>query len=345
MQRTKWTDTHPKVSPRWNVDDFFRKHKLKTRIRRPFACKGRQACEAICPLPVSLPHRLQKPQLWGDPELPRWTPTYTFWASNTYLSPKPFLSRFGIYFEPILGSKLVPESSQNRIKINVAIRLRFLIDFSCKMLCYIKLPIQSNHQKTIRFFNILVHSTCYKLLLKLIKAWIHFAIKINQNFSKNLSKNHIAFKVGFGNTCFLFFDCFQLDFGPILVPKWAAFCCWKRHRKRYQAQAGLQRRSRPHLGPLRNRFGNIFEQFLIKFGHNFKANFPSKARRYTSISRTLLYLHRSSKLKTQNRSYLKPQGVSEILSTLILKEMLHCVFLEGFGSAKVMSSDENITGP
>ena len=66
---------------------------------------------------------------------------------------------------------------------------------------------------------------------------------------------------------------------------------------------------------------------------------------YKSISVTLLYLHRSSKLKTQNRSYLEPQGVSEVLSTLILKEMLRCVFLEESGSAKVMSSDENITGP
>ena len=50
-------------------------------------------------------------------------------------------------------------------------------------------------------------------------------------------------------------------------------------------------------------------------------------------------------IETQNRSYLEPKAVSEVLSTLILKEMLRCVLLEGSGSAKVMSSDENITGP
>ena len=43
--------------------------------------------------------------------------------------------------------------------------------------------------------------------------------------------------------------------------------------------------------------------------------------------------------------YLEPQGVSEGLSTLIVKEVLRCVFLEGSGSAKVMSSDERFTGP
>ena len=36
--------------------------------------------------------------------------------------------------------------------------------------------------------------------------------------------------------------------------------------------------------------------------------------------------------KTQKRSYLKPQGVSEGLSTLILKEILRGVFLDGSGS-------------
>ena len=50
-------------------------------------------------------------------------------------------------------------------------------------------------------------------------------------------------------------------------------------------------------------------------------------------------------VKTQNSSYLDAQGVSEGLSTLIVKEISRCVFLEGSGSAKVMSSDENFTGP
>ena len=45
--------------------------------------------------------------------------------------------------------------------------------------------------------------------------------------------------------CFSFwkFHRFQLDFGGILTPKWARFCCCKRRWKHPQAQTGLQRHS------------------------------------------------------------------------------------------------------
>ena len=83
-------------------------------------------------------------------------------------------------------------------------------------------------------------------------------MKIDQNFIKNQSKKDIKLKVDFGNICFLIFARFQLDFGSILAPKWAEFCCGKRRRKYYQAQTGLQRPSGPHLGPFWKRFGTIF---------------------------------------------------------------------------------------
>ena len=83
-------------------------------------------------------------------------------------------------------------------------------------------------------------------------------MKIDQNFIKNQSKKNIRLKICFGSICFFIFVCFQLDFGSILGPKWAEFCCGKRRRKHYQAQTGLQRPSGPHLGPFWKRFGTIF---------------------------------------------------------------------------------------
>ena len=62
------------------------------------------------------------------------------WASNRYPPAKPFLNRFGTDFEPILAPKMVQKSSKNLSKIGVCIRLRFLIDFSLKILLYIKAP-------------------------------------------------------------------------------------------------------------------------------------------------------------------------------------------------------------
>ena len=53
----------------------------------------------------------------------------------------------------------------------------------------------------------------------------------------------------------------------------------------------------------------------------------------------------SFNIENTKRSYLGPQAVSEGLSTLIFKEILRCVFLEGSGLAKVMSSEENFTSP
>ena len=83
-------------------------------------------------------------------------------------------------------------------------------------------------------------------------------MKIDQIFIKNQSRKDIKLKVNFGNTCFLIFDCFQLDVGPILARKWSAFCCGKRRRKHYRAQTGLQRPSGLQPEPFWKRFGTIF---------------------------------------------------------------------------------------
>ena len=83
-------------------------------------------------------------------------------------------------------------------------------------------------------------------------------MKIDQNFIKNQSKKDIKLKVDFGNICFLIFARFQLDFGSILAPKWAGFCCRKRRRKHYQAQTGLQRPSGLQPERFWKRFGTIF---------------------------------------------------------------------------------------
>ena len=62
------------------------------------------------------------------------------WASKRYPHAKPFPNRFGTDFAPILAPKIVQKSTKNRSKIGVCIRLRFLIDFSLKILLYIKAP-------------------------------------------------------------------------------------------------------------------------------------------------------------------------------------------------------------
>ena len=50
-------------------------------------------------------------------------------------------------------------------------------------------------------------------------------------------------------------------------------------------------------------------------------------------------------IETQTGRISGPRAVSGGLSTLILKEILRCVFLEESGSAKMMSSDENCNSP
>ena len=57
------------------------------------------------------------------------TPTSLLWASKRYPHSKPFQNRFGTDFEAILVPKMVQKSIKNRSKIDVCMRLRFLIDF------------------------------------------------------------------------------------------------------------------------------------------------------------------------------------------------------------------------
>jgi len=103
----------------------------------------------------------------------------------------------------------------------------------------------------------------------LIKIWSHFCFKIDQNLIKNLSKNGIEFKVGFGIGIFSIFGRFLTNFGPILAPKWPAFCPENRTWKRSRPPSGLQRPSGPHLKPFWERFGSIFDNFFVNFGQNF----------------------------------------------------------------------------
>ena len=61
-------------------------------------------------------------------------------ASNRCPHAQPFRNRFGTDFETILDPKMVQKSTKNRSKIDVCIRLRFLINFSIKNLFYIQAP-------------------------------------------------------------------------------------------------------------------------------------------------------------------------------------------------------------
>ena len=137
-------------------------------------------------------------------------------------------------------------------------------------------PNLAKSLKNNAFFNIFAYSACYNLTSNLIKTSIHFDMKIDQKFIKNQSKKDIKLKVDFGNICFLIFARFQLDFGSILAPKWAKFCPENPTWERYRAQNGFQRPSGPHLGPSWERFGSIFEQFLVNFLENFNLIFNQR---------------------------------------------------------------------
>ena len=65
---------------------------------------------------------------------------HVFLQSLPYPHPKPFRDRFGAEIEAIVVPKLVQKSTKNRSKIDVCIRLRFLMDFPFKILFYIKAP-------------------------------------------------------------------------------------------------------------------------------------------------------------------------------------------------------------
>ena len=90
-----------------------------------------------------------------------------------------------------------------------------------------------------------------------------------QIFIENQSRKDIKLKVDVGNICFLIFDCFQLDFGPILAPKMAESNQGNRFWKRSRPPSGLQRPSGPYLGPFWDRFGNMFKEFLVNFDQNY----------------------------------------------------------------------------
>ena len=49
--------------------------------------------------------------------------------------------------------------------------------------------------KSNRFFNKIAYPACHKLSLNLIKIWLHFCFKINQNLIKNRTKNDVEFKI------------------------------------------------------------------------------------------------------------------------------------------------------
>ena len=59
---------------------------------------------------------------------------WLFLRFETLSSFKALQNRFGTDFEAILAPKMVQKSIKNRYKIDVCIRLRFLIDFSFKNL-------------------------------------------------------------------------------------------------------------------------------------------------------------------------------------------------------------------
>ena len=62
----------------------------------------------------------------------------------------------GTVFEAILAPKMIQKSTKNQSKIDVCIRLRFLINF------WFKIELAKSI-KTYWFFNILGYSACYKL--------------------------------------------------------------------------------------------------------------------------------------------------------------------------------------
>ena len=189
---------------------------------------------------------------------PELRPALSFWSFDTLSSfkalLKPLRNRFWSDFGSKNGLKINPKSNQSQCRYSTSFFNSFFIQNSMVH----QTPDLAKSLKNQWFFNIFAYSACYNLTSNLVKTSIHFDMKIDQKFIKNQSKKDIKLKVDFGNICFLIFARFQLDFGSILAPKWARFCCWKRPRKHYRAQIRFQRPSGPQLGRFWNRFGTIF---------------------------------------------------------------------------------------
>ena len=127
-------DAHPDISPRTVIKQQVvheRVHRgVEVLIRRPLSLDRLSGVWGqLNPLPCSpFPEPKFRP-VCAPPQLTRSTSPSLFWASKRYPHSKPFQNRFGTDFEAILVPKMVQKSIKNRSKIDVCMRLRFLIDF------------------------------------------------------------------------------------------------------------------------------------------------------------------------------------------------------------------------